>query len=379
LGQAVTITRTEHTAEALREFAAQSRDGAQVRRLLAIALILEGRCRTEAAELSGMDRQTLRDWVHRYNAAGIAGLTSRCSSGRPPALDEAQMDELETLVIRGPDPETDKVVRWRCLDLRDQVAQRFAVAVHERTIGKWLRRLKFTRLQPRPFHPKKNVEAQETFKQSFAGLLKYYLLSSVADRPVEIWFQDEARVGQQGTHAYIWAPIGSRPPMVRDNRHDSAYLYGAICPSRGVGAAIIMPAANAEGMNQHLKEISTQVTPGAHAALICDGAGWHQTGDKLQVPDNITLVASLRAGAEPDGERLGVPARQQTLQSRLGHIRKHCPGLQTRLIRAHCSGNCLFVTVQEARFTLRVTFPIMAGLVWGIDCQVRFRCREVLF
>ena len=78
--------------------------------------------------------------------------------------------------------------------------------------------------------------------------------------------------------------------MVRDNRHDSAYLYGAICPSRGVGAAIIMPAANAEGMNQHLKEISTQVTPGAHAALICDGAGWHQTGDKLQVPDNVTLV-----------------------------------------------------------------------------------------
>ena len=144
MGQPLTITRTEHTAEALREFAAQSRDGAQVRRLLAIALILEGRSRIEAAELSGMDRQTLRDWVHRYNAAGIAGLTSRCSSGRPPALDEAQMDELKALVIKGPDPETDKVVRWRCLDLRGQVAQRFTVTVHERTIGKWLRRLKFT-------------------------------------------------------------------------------------------------------------------------------------------------------------------------------------------------------------------------------------------
>src|SRR6202158_6595667 len=74
------------------------------------------------------------------------------------------------------------------------------------------------RLQPRPFHPRKNAEAQETFKQSFAGLLKYYLLSGVADSPIELWFQDEARVGQQGTHAYIWAPIGSRPPMARDNR-----------------------------------------------------------------------------------------------------------------------------------------------------------------
>ena len=109
MGQPLTITRPEHTAEALREFAAQSRDGAQVRRLLAIALILEGRSRMEAAELSGMDRHTLRDWLHRYNATGITGLTSRCSSGRPRALDEAQMAELKALVIKGPDPETDKV------------------------------------------------------------------------------------------------------------------------------------------------------------------------------------------------------------------------------------------------------------------------------
>jgi DDE superfamily endonuclease len=78
--------------------------------------------------------------------------------------------------------------------------------------------------------------------------------------------------------------------MVRDNRHDSAYLFGAICPARGVGAAIIMPAANAEAMNEHLAEISTQIMPGAHAVLLCDGAGWHQTGDKLRVPENISLL-----------------------------------------------------------------------------------------
>jgi hypothetical protein len=109
--------------------------------------------------------------------------------------------------------------------------------------------------------------------------------------PVEIWFQDEARVGQKGSHAYIWAPIGSRPLMVRDNRHDSAYLFGAICPDRAVGAAIIMPEVNAEAMGHHLKEIGSQVAPGAHAVLICDGAGWHQTGGRLGVPDNITLLS----------------------------------------------------------------------------------------
>lgn len=110
------------------------------------------------------------------------------------------------------------------------------------------------------------------------------------DTTIEIWFQDEARVGQKGTHGYIWAPIGSRPLMVRDNRHDSAYIFGAICPARGVGAAVITPAANTEMMNQHLAEISTQVAVGAIAALTCDGAGWHQQGGALVVPHNIVLL-----------------------------------------------------------------------------------------
>jgi hypothetical protein len=78
--------------------------------------------------------------------------------------------------------------------------------------------------------------------------------------------------------------------MVRDVRHDSAYLFGAICPARGVGAAIIMPTANIEAMSEHLKEISTQVASGAHCVLICDGAGWHRAGGELVVPDNITLL-----------------------------------------------------------------------------------------
>lgn len=121
--------------------------------------------------------------------------------------------------------------------------------------------------------------------------MKEALPATASGKPVEIWFQDEARVGQNGGHAYVWAPIGSRPAMVRDNRHDSAYLFGAICPERALGAAIIMPAANAEAMTEHLAEISTQLAPGAHAVLVCDGAGWHQLGDRLSVPDNITLLA----------------------------------------------------------------------------------------
>ena len=107
---------------------------------------------------------------------------------------------------------------------------------------------------------------------------------------MEVWFQDEARVGQQGSLSYVWAPIGSRPPIVRDTRRDSVYLFGAICPQRAVGAAVILPAVNVESMNLHLAEISAQVSPGAVAAVICDGAGWHAKAHDLKVPDNIVLV-----------------------------------------------------------------------------------------
>jgi transposase len=166
MGAALTITRQEHSAAELRMIAGKCSDGAQVRRLLALALVLEGRSRTEAAHQNGMDRQTLRDWVHRYNGAGVDGLKSLCSPGPTPALTNEQMAELKALVIEGPDPEKDQVVRWRCEDLQREVARRFSVEVHESTIGKWLRKLRLTRLQPRPVHPKKDAAAEEAFKKT---------------------------------------------------------------------------------------------------------------------------------------------------------------------------------------------------------------------
>lgn len=166
MARALAITRREHTATELRAAASKSSDAAQVRRLLAIALVLDGDARTDAAQKGGMDRQTLRDWVHRYNDEGIEGLKSRRSPGRAPLLTEAQNAELRALVIAGPDPQRHKVVRWRCVDLRAEIARRFSVVVHESTVGTWLHDLGLTRLQPRPFHPKKDAEAQETYKKT---------------------------------------------------------------------------------------------------------------------------------------------------------------------------------------------------------------------
>ena len=102
--------------------------------------------------------------------------------------------------------------------------------------------------------------------------------------------KDEARVGQQGSLTYIWAETGTRPRAPRDQRYDWAYLFGAVCPARGIGAALVLPYADAEAMNLHLAEIGRCVAPGAHAVVTLDGAGWHQTGGRLRVPDNISLL-----------------------------------------------------------------------------------------
>jgi transposase len=162
----VAITRREPGAGELRREAARCRDARAARRMLALALVPEGGSREAAARAAGMDRQTLRDWVHRYNAEGLAGLRDRRRPGRRPRLTPAQEAELAAVVERGPDPDREGVVRWRRVDLRALIETRFAVRLRERTVGKVLRRLGFSRVSVRPRHPKADEAAQEAFKKA---------------------------------------------------------------------------------------------------------------------------------------------------------------------------------------------------------------------
>ena len=106
---------------------------------------------------------------------------------------------------------------------------------------------------------------------------------------IEVWFQDEMRVGQKNSLVYQWANTGSRPRQPKDQRYENAYLFGAVCPSRDTGVALIMPYADTEAMQAHLDAIGRAVSPDAHALLILDKAGWHTTR-KLRPPDNVSLV-----------------------------------------------------------------------------------------
>lgn len=163
---AVAVTRMDLSARELRAASAKTRDAKAARRMLAIALVLEGMDRKTAAESCGMDRQTLRDWVHRYNAEGLEGLSNRRSPGPKPRLSPEQMAELARIVREGPDPDVDGVVRWRRVDLQRKIESHFGVSMHERTVGKQLAALGFRRLSVRPQHPNSDPEAQETFKKT---------------------------------------------------------------------------------------------------------------------------------------------------------------------------------------------------------------------
>ena len=162
---AIEVTRRDLTAAELRAEAGRTRDARAARRMLALALVLEGKDRTSAARTCGMDRQTLRDWVHRYNAEGLAGLANRRAPARPRQLAPEQMAELAAWVEAGPDPERDGVVRWRRKDLQRRIESSFGVEVHERTVGKYLAALGYRRLSVRPRHPKADPAAQDAFKK----------------------------------------------------------------------------------------------------------------------------------------------------------------------------------------------------------------------
>ena len=162
----VKIGCEDNTAQDLRLAAGNVRDGKVARRLLAIALVLDGASRKTASESCGMDRQTLRDWVHRYNAEGIDGLANRGGGGVKPRLTPEQMAQLAAWVEAGPDPVRDGVVRWRRSDLARRIEVEFGVKFHERTVGKHLDKLGFRRLSVRPEHPNADPAAQVAFKKT---------------------------------------------------------------------------------------------------------------------------------------------------------------------------------------------------------------------
>jgi transposase len=233
----IAITRLERSAADLRAAAGRTQDAPVARRMLAIALVLEGWSRDAAAEACAMERQTLRDWVHRYNELGLAGLSDRPRrNGPPPRLSAEQQATVKQWVEQGPDLERDGVVRWRCVDLQRRIKAEFTVHLHERSVGKLLRRLDFTRLQPRPYHPKKAAVAQETFKRDFTRLAADALPPAAAGKPLEIWFESLPSGLTRGTRpewvSKVLSPTSGRRAVHAHRRFATIVTTPSICSAR---------------------------------------------------------------------------------------------------------------------------------------------------
>ena len=154
--------------------------------------------------------------------------------------------------------------------------------------------------------------------------------------PIELWWQDEARVGQKNKIARRWARRGTRPRAPHDQRTSSVYIFGAICPQQGKGAALVLPRCDTQAMSLHLAEVAQAVAPGAHGVLLMDRAGWHRAQD-LVVPDNLTLVLlPARAPELNPVENIWQFLRDNWLSSRVfgsyADIVDHCCSAWNRLI-----------------------------------------------
>lgn len=158
--------REDYSASTLRRLAARARDAHVARRLLSLAAVRDGASRTEAARIGGMDRQTLRDWVHRFNAEGPDGLRDQRHFGPNCRLTASQQTELAGLIEAGPELVRDGVVRWRRVDLQRVIVERFGVSYHERHVSTLLKRLGFSHVSARPRHPGQHPSVMEAFKKT---------------------------------------------------------------------------------------------------------------------------------------------------------------------------------------------------------------------
>jgi transposase len=165
MGQPIAV-RGDYTSAQLRSLATRCWDVAQARRLLSIAATVDGASRAAAAKLGGMDRQTLRDWVHRFNEAGPDGLINHSAPGGTPKLSAAQRAKLAALVERGPIPAVDGVVRWRACDLQQWIQEEFAVSVSDDTVYRMLKAMGYAHVSARPKAYKQDGEAIEAFKKT---------------------------------------------------------------------------------------------------------------------------------------------------------------------------------------------------------------------
>jgi transposase len=259
-------------------------------RVRAIILAKQGDTAPQIARALGFSRRAVQAWVAVYNRGGLEALPDHPHPGRAPTLPHDQEDGFLERIEAPPRPE-DGVCELRGADIRHILEREFAARSTLSGVYKLLHRLGYNDLMPRPQHPDASPEAQEIFKEIVVEQIE-----AIADRhpgdEVQVWHQDEARFGQQGTITRVWARRGSRPRRMRQNGRESLYVLTAACAASGAAFGLVMPELDTAVVNLFLEQFSKQLAPGVHAVLLWDNAPYH-TGRGVVVPPNVSLIGLL--------------------------------------------------------------------------------------
>jgi transposase len=256
-------------------------------RLLAMLHLQKGKSFTEIGNMLRVNRHTVAEWFRRFVSEGIHGLSDKLRSGRKPTLPPSEEDDFKKEVINL--QKERKGGRVKGKEIRQMLKDRFGAEYSLSGVYDLLGRLGIVWITGRSSHPKADPEAQKDFKENFAEKAKEVLPEGIDHNKVDIWFQDETRVGQRGTTTRIWAEKGTRPGTVQQQQFQSVYIFGAVCPRNDEAAGLVMPKADTEVTEIHLRMISDMVQDGHHALVVLDGASWHTT-PKLKCPENISLL-----------------------------------------------------------------------------------------
>lgn len=255
-------------------------------KLLALHHLQNGKNLTEVSSIILYGRKYVRHWLHLFVLYDYEGLIEKEGRGRRPRLERSQ----EEFFIEKLDELQEQKEGGRILaeDIQTLLAEDFNCNYTLSGVYTLLDRLNIVWISGRSKHPKHSEEAIEEFKLLFPEEVERIKEKIKSDK-IEVWWQDESRIGQQGSLSRVWAKKGTRPRVVRQRQFLSTYIFGAVCPDRDVGCALVLPECNTGMMQIHLDQISQHVQDGFHAIVLMDRAGWHIT-EALNIPENITLM-----------------------------------------------------------------------------------------
>lgn len=235
----------------------------------------------------GLTRRVVQDRVYAYNLHGPTALEEQRGTPPRPLLTPEQEQTLKARIEQGPQPE-DHVCSLRGKDFLRILAEEFGKLRRLSTVYKLLHRLEYSYLRPRPRHDKTDPAKQQAFIQQFPALLER-LASQHPGKRLRLFYQDEARFGQQGTTTNVWAKTGSRPTAVRQTAYQYLWVLAAVCPETGAAEGLLAPRLNTRYVNEFLRQFSQRIPADEQVVMLWDGAGFHRSGE-LAMPANITPI-----------------------------------------------------------------------------------------